>query len=184
VIILPPLERWLARAFGDVEGTHFGSGWISGTASVFLGALALLGVLGFWFPGALTTAVFRAHYPIPLLRALVNVTIGLAFLLGAVSLVLRRRKVLGLTGLGTPTSASASGGSIGSSPRRAPTTGTMRSRRSTRTSRCTCRYSTCCSGRSTCRMASGRPPTESRATWFPRAGARSWCTRFVATASC
>ena len=61
--ILPPLERWLARAFGDVEGTHFGSGWISGTASVFLGALALL-------------------YPIPLLRALVNVTIGLAFLLG------------------------------------------------------------------------------------------------------
>jgi sterol desaturase/sphingolipid hydroxylase (fatty acid hydroxylase superfamily) len=106
----PPLERWLARAFGDVGGTHFGSGWISGTASVFLGALALLGVLGFWFPGALTSAAFRAHYPIPVLRALVNVTIGLAFLLGAVSLVLRRRKVLGLTGLALALVATLAGG--------------------------------------------------------------------------
>jgi lathosterol oxidase len=105
-----PLERWLQRVFGDVEGTHFGSGWISGTASVFLGALALLGVLGFWFPGALTTAAFRAHYPIPLLRALVNVTIGLAFLLGAVSLVLRRRKVLDFTGLGLALVATLAGG--------------------------------------------------------------------------
>jgi lathosterol oxidase len=106
----PPLERWLRRVFGDAEGTHFGSGWISGTASVFLGALALLGVVAFWFPGVFSSAAFRAYYPIPLVRALLEVTIGLAFLLGALSLVLRRRKVLGLTGIGLALAATLAGG--------------------------------------------------------------------------
>jgi lathosterol oxidase len=106
----PPLERWLRRLFGDAEGTHFGSGWMSGTAGVFLGALALLGVMALWFPGALSSAAFRAHYPMPLLRALLEVAIGLAFLLGTVSLVLRRRKVLGLAGIGLALAATLAGG--------------------------------------------------------------------------
>src|SRR5262245_4081789 len=71
----PWLDRALDRLFGDTEGTRFGSGWISGTASVFLGGLALLGVVTFWFPGILTTAQFRGHYSLPLLRALVRVVI-------------------------------------------------------------------------------------------------------------
>jgi len=109
----PPLERWIERAFGDAEGTRLGSGWISGTASVFLGSLALLGVVAFWFPGVLSSAEFRAHYPIPLLRAALEVVIGLAFLLGALSVVLRRRKVLGLTGLAlTLLAVLAGGGSV------------------------------------------------------------------------
>jgi lathosterol oxidase len=106
----PPLERWLARVLGDAEGRQLGSGWISGTASVFLGSLAVLGVVAFWFPGALSTAQFRAAYPIPLLRALLEVAIGLAFFLGAVSLALRRRKVLGLTGIGLALAATLAGG--------------------------------------------------------------------------
>ena len=106
----PPLERWLERVLGDTESAHFGSGWMSGTASVFLGALALLGVVAFWFPGAFSSAAFRAHYPMPLLRALLEVTIGLAFLLGAVSLALRRRKVLGSTGIGLALLATLAGG--------------------------------------------------------------------------
>ncbi len=106
----PPLERWFQRVFGDAEGKHFGSGWMSGTASVFLGGLALLGVAALWFPGAFSSAVFRAHYPMPLLRALLEVTIGLAFLLGALSLVLRRRKVLGLVGIGLALAATLAGG--------------------------------------------------------------------------
>jgi uncharacterized membrane protein YhaH (DUF805 family) len=106
----PPLERWLAHAFGDAEATRFGSGWISGTASVFLGAVALFGAVAFRSPGALSSAAFRAHYPIPLLRALLEVTIGLAFLLGALSLVLRRRKALGLTGIGLALAATLAGG--------------------------------------------------------------------------
>ena len=77
---------------------------------MFLGALAVLGVVAFWFPGAFSSAAFRAHYPIPLLRALLEVAIGLAFLLGAVSLVLRRRKVLGLAGIGLALAATLAGG--------------------------------------------------------------------------
>jgi sterol desaturase/sphingolipid hydroxylase (fatty acid hydroxylase superfamily) len=61
----PGLERWFARAFGDAESRGFGSGWISGVASVFL---------------------------------------------GATSLALRRRKVLGLTGLALALAATLLGG--------------------------------------------------------------------------
>lgn len=106
----PRLERRLAEIFGDTEGGQLGSGWISGVASVFLGALALLGVLVFWFPGVFSSAQFRALYPLPLLRALLQVVIGLAFLLGTLSLVLRRRKVLGLAGIGLALAATLAGG--------------------------------------------------------------------------
>lgn len=93
------LERLLERVFGDADGTRVGTGWMSGTGSVFLGSLAVLGVVAFWFPGVLSTGQLRGYYPVPLLRALIALVIGLAFLLGAVSLVLRRRKVLGATGI-------------------------------------------------------------------------------------
>jgi lathosterol oxidase len=105
----PPLGRWLARALGDEE-RDLGSGWISGTTSVFLGSLAVLGVLAFWFPGALSTAQFRAQYPIPLLRTLLEVAIGVALLLGAASLALRRHQVLGLAGIGLALLAVLGGG--------------------------------------------------------------------------
>ena len=96
---MPPLDRWFDRVFNDSESSRFGSGWISGTGSVFLGSLALLGVVVFWFPGVLTTQAFRDRYPVGLLRSLIEVLIGLAFLFGAISMMLRRRKVLGLTGI-------------------------------------------------------------------------------------
>jgi lathosterol oxidase len=106
----PALERWFERALGDREGTGLGSGWISGTASVFLGALAVLGVLAFWFPGLLTTAEFRARYPVGALRTLLEATIALGFALGVVSTLLRRRKVLGLTGIALALVATLAGG--------------------------------------------------------------------------
>ncbi len=106
----PPLERWFVRVFGDTDPAEFGSGWISGVASTFLGALGLLGVLGFWFPGLLSSAQFRIHYPVPVLRALLEGVIGLAFLLGAISLALRRRKVLGCAGLALALAATLAGG--------------------------------------------------------------------------
>ena len=104
------LERWLARVFGDAEATTFGSGWIAGTASVFLGVLAVLGVAAFRFPAILSTAGFREHYPLAWLRALLGVAIGLAFLLGALSMVLRRRKALGLTAIALSLVATLGGG--------------------------------------------------------------------------
>lgn len=93
------IERRLARVFGDDESTAFGSGWMAGTAGVFLGVLAVAGTLAFRYPDLFTTAEFRVRYPVGVLRALLEVTIGLTFLLGATSMMLRRRKVLGLTGL-------------------------------------------------------------------------------------
>jgi lathosterol oxidase len=86
------------RLFGDSEPTGLGSGWISGTASVFCGMLALGGVLTLHFPGLLTLPEARAHYPIGIIRALIQATIAAALVLGAISAILRERKLLGLTG--------------------------------------------------------------------------------------
>lgn len=104
------IERGLARLFGDDEPTRFGSGWIAGTAGVFLGLLALCGTLAFRYPDLFTTAEFRARYPVAALRALLELAIGLTFLLGATAMLLRRRKVLGRTALGLSLAALLAGG--------------------------------------------------------------------------
>jgi lathosterol oxidase len=94
------LEHAIAGVFDDTQDSAFGTGWMSGTASVFLGFLAVLGAMAFWRPDLLTTAEFRPLYPVAALRALLQVVIGVTFFLAAASLLLRERKVLGLTGLG------------------------------------------------------------------------------------
>ena len=91
----PILDRWFDRVFNDTERSRVGNVWISGTASVFLWDIALLGVIAFWFPGVLTTQAFRARYRVDFLRALIEVLIGLTFLLGAVSIMLRRERFWG-----------------------------------------------------------------------------------------
>ena len=94
----PASDVWLARLFDDSESSRFGSGWLSGTLSVFLGMLGLLSVAVLWFPEWLSTARFRALYPLPLVRALIQGVIAAGFVTGCISMLLRRRKVLGLTG--------------------------------------------------------------------------------------
>lgn len=106
----PALDRLLERVFGDDEPARLGSGWVSGVAAVFLGAIGLGGVLVFRFPDWLTTVQFRAAYPVGALRALLQAVIGLAFALGCLSLWLRRRKVLGLTGCLLAVAAALLGG--------------------------------------------------------------------------
>jgi lathosterol oxidase len=106
----PKLDLWFERTFGDDAPAHLGSGWLSGTASVFLGAIGLGAVLVLSFPERLSTAQFRPLYPLPLLRAAIASVIALAFALGALSLLLRRRKVLGATGCGLALGASLLGG--------------------------------------------------------------------------
>lgn len=106
----PALDRLLERWLGDDGPEHLGSGWLSGTVSVFLGTLALGAVAVLWLPEWLSTARFRALYPLGLVRALIQGLIVLAFVLGAVSLLLRRRKVLGLTGCGLALLAALLGG--------------------------------------------------------------------------
>jgi len=106
----PPLDQWFERTFGDEAPTGLGSGRASGVAGVFLGAVALLAVVVLWFPGWLSTARFRPLYPLPLLRALIEGVIALAFTAGVLSLLLRRRKVLGLTGCALSLLAALLGG--------------------------------------------------------------------------
>jgi sterol desaturase/sphingolipid hydroxylase (fatty acid hydroxylase superfamily) len=104
------LEAWITRVFDDQDPSGFGTGWMSGTAGVFLGALAVAGVIAFSFPGVFVTAAFREQYPLPVLRALLQTVIGAAFLLSATSLLLRKRKVLGATGLSLALIATLAGG--------------------------------------------------------------------------
>ena len=105
------LEARMARWFGDLEPTHPGTGWISGTVGVFLGALTVVGVLCFHFPALLTTPELRAAYPVAWMRRLLAAGIVLAFTCGLLSTLLRRRKVLGVTAMGLALLAVVMGGS-------------------------------------------------------------------------
>jgi sterol desaturase/sphingolipid hydroxylase (fatty acid hydroxylase superfamily) len=86
------------RLFGDSQATHMGTGWVSGTASVFFGILALGGVITLHFPALLTLPEAREFYPVEIMRLLVQGMIAASLVLGAISTILRERKVLGLTG--------------------------------------------------------------------------------------
>lgn len=105
-----PLDRWFQRVFDDNAPSRLGTGWASGVVGVFLGGLALGAVMVLWFPSWLSTARFRALYPLPFLRAVIEGIIVLAFLSSVTSLLLRRRKVLGLTGCGLSLIAALLGG--------------------------------------------------------------------------
>ena len=93
------LERWVTKTFDDDQPSHWGTGWISGTLSVFLGLLSVFAVLCLRYPGAFVSADFRAHYPLPVIRAVLELMIGLSFLLAFLSALLRRRRVLAVTGM-------------------------------------------------------------------------------------
>ena len=47
-------DAFFERLFGDSEPGDFGTGWISGTASVFFGVLGLGGALCLHFPALLS----------------------------------------------------------------------------------------------------------------------------------
>ena len=104
------LDGIAQRLFGDDEPEHVGSGWLSGTLSVFLGALGSGAVACLHWPEQLTSPDVRALLPLPLVRALIELVIGLGFLSGLLSTLLRRRKVLGATGMGLALVAGAAGG--------------------------------------------------------------------------
>lgn len=106
----PALDLWFERLFGDDAPTHLGSGWLSGTLSVFLGACGLGAVVVLHFPEWLSSAELRAAYPMAWVRALIELVIGLAFLAGCLNLLLRKRKTLGLTGLALAGAATLLGG--------------------------------------------------------------------------
>ena len=97
------------RALGyDIR---FGSGWISGVASVALGALGLGAVLCLLFPDLLTSPETRGYYPLPAVRFLLHFVLVGALGLGVLSVVLSRRLRLGLTGAALAVATVLLGGS-------------------------------------------------------------------------
>jgi lathosterol oxidase len=94
-----------------VEPTGFGSGWLSGLLSALLGLVGLGAVLCIKFPSLLTVPEARAVYPLPAIRALLHLVLVSGFLLGLVSLTLRRNKMLGTVGAGAALAAALLGGS-------------------------------------------------------------------------
>jgi sterol desaturase/sphingolipid hydroxylase (fatty acid hydroxylase superfamily) len=105
------IEEKLNAFFGDSESTGLGTGWWSGVLSAFLGTLSFGGVLCLHFPQLLSSPELRPHYPMHTMRILIECLIVSAILFGIVSSILRKKKVLALTGLMFALAATALGGS-------------------------------------------------------------------------
>jgi sterol desaturase/sphingolipid hydroxylase (fatty acid hydroxylase superfamily) len=100
--------RWSLRT---LEPTDLGSGWLSGVFSAALGVIGLGAVICFHYPQFFTVPEARLLYPLPYIRALLHLVLVAAFVLGVVSLVLRRNKALGTVGTVTTLAAALLGGS-------------------------------------------------------------------------
>jgi len=105
------IEQKINEFFGDAESTGFGTGWWSGILSAFFGILSFGGVLCLHFPQLLSSPELRPHYPMHTMRVLIQCLIVAAILLGVFSSILRKKKILGLTGILFATAATALGGS-------------------------------------------------------------------------
>ena len=81
------------------EPKHFGSGWISGALSVFLGFVGLLAVVCFHYPSLMTMPELRELYPVPYIRVLLLLILVASFVLGGISIYLRRSRSVGGIGI-------------------------------------------------------------------------------------
>ncbi|HSG33788.1 MAG TPA: sterol desaturase family protein [Sphingomonadaceae bacterium] len=102
-------ELWLTRIFADAAPRRFGTGWISGVLAVLLGLLSVAAVLCLHFPAWLTLPELRGLYPLELVRLAIDLSIFAVLALSGLSLLLRRKKTLGVTGLMLATLALALG---------------------------------------------------------------------------
>src|SRR3984893_10302464 len=96
---MPMLEQRLNEMFGDKDPTGFGTGWWSGVLSAVFGVLAFGAVICLHFPQLLSSPDLRPYYPMPLIRLLIQAVIGGAIFFGVLSAMLRKKKVLALTGM-------------------------------------------------------------------------------------
>ena len=93
------LEQRINEMFGDKDPSGFGTGWWSGVLSAFFGVLSLGAVVCLHFPQLLSSPELRHYYPMPLMRLVIQAIIVGAILFGVASAMLRRKKVLALTGI-------------------------------------------------------------------------------------
>lgn len=83
------------------EATAFGHGWISGLLSAVLGIVGFGAVICFKYPTFLTKPELQPFYReyLPYLRAWLHVLLVVAFILGTISVCLRKNKALGVIGI-------------------------------------------------------------------------------------
>jgi lathosterol oxidase len=93
------VEAKLNAFFGDADPSGFGTGWWSGVLSIFFGLLSFGAVICLHFPQFLSSPELRAHYPMPLIRLLIQGVIVSAIAFGVLSAILRKKKVLAFTGM-------------------------------------------------------------------------------------
>ncbi|HEX9256598.1 MAG TPA: hypothetical protein VF938_13685, partial [Candidatus Angelobacter sp.] len=105
------IEQKINEFFGDAESTGFGTGWWSGILSAFLGFLSFGGVLCLHFPQLLSSPELRPHYPMHIMRVLIQCLIVGAIAFGVISVIKRKKKTLALTGMLLAIAATALGGS-------------------------------------------------------------------------
>jgi lathosterol oxidase len=105
------IEERINDFFGDAESTGFGTGWWSGVLAAFFGALAFGAVLVLHFPQLLSSPELRPHYPMHIMRILIECLIVAAILFALASSLLRKKKTLAFTGLLLALAAAGLGGS-------------------------------------------------------------------------
>ena len=103
-------EQDINAFFDDGQPKGLGTGWWAGVLATFFGVLGFGGVLCLHFPQWLTSPELRVHYSVPVIRMLIQGVIFAALVMGAVSAVLRRKKVLAATGMVLAMAALALGG--------------------------------------------------------------------------
>jgi hypothetical protein len=105
------LEQRVNEFFGDAEATGFGTGWWSGVLSAFFGFLSFGAVLCLYFPQLLSSPELRPHYPMHVMRGLIQGLIVAAILFGVISSIRRKKKILAMSGMLFAIAATAFGGS-------------------------------------------------------------------------
>ena len=104
------LEQKINEVFGDDDPSGFGTGWWSGVLSAFFGVLAFGAVICLHFPQLLSSPELRPYYQMDVIRLLIQGVIVGAILCGVISAMLRRKKVLALTGMAFALGATLLGG--------------------------------------------------------------------------
>ena len=104
------IEQKINNFFDDAESTGFGTGWWSGVLSAFFGFLSFGAVLCLHFPQLLTSPELRPYYPMHVMRLLIESLIVGALAFGTISSILRKKKILALTGLSLAMAATLWGG--------------------------------------------------------------------------